>query len=79
MLPTRDLTQNPGVCPDWESNQQPFALLYDAQPTKPHQSGLLGNYFNEIKLMSTQKPADGCLWQLSSQLPQTGSNQDVLQ
>ena len=34
---------NPGMCPDQESNQQPFALWDDAQPTQPHQSGL--NYY----------------------------------
>ena len=22
--PTRDLAHNPGTCPEWESNQQPF-------------------------------------------------------
>ena len=27
---TRDQTRNPGVCPDWESNQQPFALQNNA-------------------------------------------------
>ena len=24
--PTGDLTHNPGMCPDWELNQQPFGL-----------------------------------------------------
>ena len=24
--PTGDLAYNPGVCPDWESNQRPFGL-----------------------------------------------------
>ena len=24
MPPTRDLACNPGMCPDWERNQQPF-------------------------------------------------------
>ena len=26
MPPTGDLARNPGMCPDWESNQQPFGL-----------------------------------------------------
>ena len=30
-----------GVCPDRESNQRPFSLWDNAQPTEPHQSGLL--------------------------------------
>ena len=25
--PTGDLASNPGMCPDWESNQQPFGCL----------------------------------------------------
>ena len=37
---SKDQTRNPGLCPDQESNQQPFALWDDAQPTEPHQSGL---------------------------------------
>ena len=28
------------MCPDWESNQQNFALQDDTQPTEPRQSGL---------------------------------------
>ena len=38
-------TCNPGSCPDQESNQGPFALWDDAQPTKPHWSGLKNNVF----------------------------------
>ena len=26
VAPTGDLVCNPGMCPDWESNQQPFGL-----------------------------------------------------
>ena len=32
MLPTRDLACNLGMCPDWQSTQQPFSLQKDAQP-----------------------------------------------
>ena len=35
---TWDMAHNPGMCPDQESNRQPFAL-WEAQPTEPHQSG----------------------------------------
>ena len=38
--PARDLGHNPGMCPDWESNQQPFGLQAGAQSTKPYQPGL---------------------------------------
>ena len=37
--PTGGLTHNPGMCPDWESNQQPFGLQSSAQSTEPHQPG----------------------------------------
>ena len=38
--PTRDLVFNPGMCPDWESNQRPFGLQAGTQSTEPHQQGL---------------------------------------
>ena len=34
------LTHNPGMCPDWESNLQPFGLQAGTQSTEPYQSGL---------------------------------------
>ena len=37
--PTGDLAHNPGTCPDWESNQQPFGLQDHAQSTELHQLG----------------------------------------
>ena len=36
---TGDLAGNPGLCPDWESNQQPFGLQSSTQSTEPHQPG----------------------------------------
>ena len=36
MPPTRDMACNPGMCPDWESNQQPFSLQAGIQSTEPH-------------------------------------------
>ena len=39
-LPTGDLAHNPGMCPDWEMNQQPFCLQAGTQSTEPHQPGL---------------------------------------
>ena len=38
--PTRNQTHNPGMCPDRESNLQPFTFQDDAQPTESCQSGL---------------------------------------
>ena len=38
MPPTGDLTHNPGMCPDWESNLQPFASQSSTQSTEPHSS-----------------------------------------
>ena len=37
---TGDLAYNPGMCPNWESNWQPFGLQNGAQSTEPHQPGL---------------------------------------
>ena len=38
--PTGDLTLNPGMCTDQESNPQPLGLWDDPRPTEPHQPGL---------------------------------------
>ena len=38
--PTGGLAHNPGMCPNWESNQQPFGLQAHAQTTQIHQPGL---------------------------------------
>ena len=38
--PTGDLAHNPGMCPDWESNQQPFGSQAGTQSTERHQPGL---------------------------------------
>ena len=35
--PYRDLACNPGMCPDWEWNQQPFGSQAGIQSTEPHQ------------------------------------------
>ena len=46
----RDLARHPGMCPDWESNWQPFGsqalnpLSAGTQSTDPHQPGL-GRFF----------------------------------
>ena len=37
--PSGDLACNPGMCPDWESNQQLFGLQAGTQSTEPHQLG----------------------------------------
>ena len=38
--PTGDLACNPGICPDWESNHQPFGSQAHAQSTELHQPEL---------------------------------------
>ena len=35
--PTGDLAHDMGMCPDWESNQQPFGSQARAQSTELHQ------------------------------------------
>ena len=34
-----DLARNPGMCPDWESNPQPYSLQAGAQSTEQHHPG----------------------------------------
>ena len=50
VLPTGDLAHNPGICPDWESNWQPFGLQASTQYTEPHQPGL----FSSLELIFSQ-------------------------
>ena len=42
--PTGNLACNSGICPDWESNQQPFGLQAGAQSSEPHQPGLSSSF-----------------------------------
>ena len=37
--PTRGPACNPGMCPDWESNQRTFGLQASSHSTEPHQPG----------------------------------------
>ena len=41
---------NPGMCPDWESNQQPYGSQAGTQSTEPHQSGR-GTVFNLLGIL----------------------------
>ena len=42
---TGDLAGNPGMCPDWETNHEPFSSQASAQFTEPQQPGLPILYF----------------------------------
>ena len=67
---TRDWTHNPGMCPDQELNQWPFALWTAAQATEPHRSGqrptsfALGRYrsFCFRWLWSKLSILSSCIW-----------------
>ena len=60
--PTQDQTRNQGICPDQESNRWPFALQDDAQPIKPHWSGLCWAILNNsYKNKTKQNPISNCL------------------
>ena len=54
MPPTGDLACNPGMCPGWESNWQPFGSQAWAQSTELHQPGLY--FIFEKNLMSPHLP-----------------------
>ena len=43
---TGDLACKPSMCPDWESNQQPFGSEAGTQSTEPHQPGPNDGIFN---------------------------------
>ena len=43
---TWDLAHNPGMCPNWESNQRPFCSQASAQSNEPHQAGLSDIFLN---------------------------------
>ena len=53
--PTGDLACNPGMCPDWKSNQWPFASQSGAQPTEPHQPGLRDHFYSFIMVIQASQ------------------------
>ena len=44
--PTGDLACNPGMCPDWGLNWQPFGSMVGAQSTEPHQPGMTTEHYS---------------------------------
>ena len=44
--PTGHLACHPGMCPDWELNQQPFDSQAGTQSIEPHQLGPQSNFKN---------------------------------
>ena len=66
--PTGDLACNTGMCPDWESNWQPFAMQSSAQSTEPHQPGLFNSkhLIDSISNSSTTFPE----WEAESGYPE---------
>ena len=49
---TGDLACNPGMCPDWESNQRPFGSQAGTQSIKPHQPGS-NTFFKKVMTLSS--------------------------
>ena len=54
--PAGDLAHNPGMCPDWESNQGPLGWQAGTQPTKPHQPGRRRSSSEELTLQTACCP-----------------------
>ena len=52
---TGDLACNPGMCPEWESNQRPFGLQAGTQSTEPHQPGLKVLYESSVSFLFLKK------------------------
>ena len=55
--PSRDLAHNPGMCPHWESNQEPFGSQVSTQSSEPHQPGPQ-SYFITFKFNSLGFPGN---------------------
>ena len=73
--PGGERTRHPGMCPNWGSNQQPFALQNNAQPTEPHQSGLAST-LAPLEPHPLQKPGSQSLSPRSGDTPDR-SNPDA--
>ena len=56
--PTGDPADNPGMCPDWESNRWPFGSQAGTQSTEPHQPGQEAGVCFQITLVGTPTPLD---------------------
>ena len=46
--PTGDQAHNPGMCPDWESNQRPFGSQTSTRSTEPQQKISEPDFFKYI-------------------------------
>ena len=57
-----DLACNPGLCPDWESNQQPLASQVGTQSTDPQKTGLLVLLKNHTKPLKTKRSDTNCIF-----------------
>ena len=57
MAPAGDPARNPGLCPDWESNQRPFSSQVSTQSTEPHQPGRKNTY---LKTLFTSDLSNRC-------------------
>ena len=47
--------QGPGMCPNWESNRQPFGSRAGTQSTEPHHLGLPSSLSKSNEKMSSGK------------------------
>ena len=63
MPATRDPACNPGMCPDWDSNWQPYCSQAGAQSTKPHQPGRNKSNLKKKKKMERAWREQTCMAQ----------------
>ena len=59
--PTGDLALDPGMCPDWESNQRPLGSQASTLSTEPHQPGSPGCFMYATKSFSENDSFISCL------------------
>ena len=60
MPPTGDMAHNLGMCPDWESNWQPFGLQAHTQSSELHQPRL-GHFI--LNSVIKGEPTTECVWE----------------
>ena len=69
--PAGDLAHNPGMCPEWELNRQPFSSQAGTQSTEPHQPGPEDIFFSLLLETGRERESQRCLDQRSF-APQLG-------
>ena len=69
VTPSGYLACNPGMCPDWELNQQPFGSQASTQSTEQHQPGLSLQFLGLPLLLLAPYDLDVGTFKVVSEVP----------